>query len=605
MLLSFCWPVRNSVKLRHMKTKLFSALSRKIKHLTSFMKEKPSAQVDDYVLEHFLLYNGLIGSTPENQPRFRDLRADIIEAVNHGSPQELAVALKVPPLWWEERLEKIFSEIADVDKSAAIACLLPEESSDGKDETSTPLRYHDWRVRANAARMLAFLGAKEAVPTIINALQDQSEDMKAAFCHYVYALGKLGTEQARLALLPFLHDQEPWHRVDAAGALSLWPLSVVAPDLMAGMLDNHSLQDYMSVAIARKHTPLKFLEYNDSDIKSGACEMVLSLLLAAEGTFHADSSIRAAIYQCKDAINQLAKTCPTPRHLSAAIAVNAGIAGEHAGDNRNGSIHDLTDPSHRTIIESCIRQADCKTPEKIGDLKQALFLCGQFKLSSCASYLLPLLHEDFVLINEVVECAGLLSDPDLAPPIAALVRNRFNLEERSQLPLSSNPVFEDDRKAALIYWTALKSLGSLPHPVSIEILSLAVNDYAPDKREQALLALQKLCCFPELKQDCPTNLTDLIIQRLSDPASSVRLAALEGVKQHSLIDLLPEICKLLQAKEISVQKKSVEVIAALGQSAHQTQILSYLEQTLSKEYDYARKEKIQNLILRIKQAPVT
>jgi hypothetical protein len=30
--------------------------------------DKPDVQIEDYVLEHFLFYNGLVGSAPQNQP---------------------------------------------------------------------------------------------------------------------------------------------------------------------------------------------------------------------------------------------------------------------------------------------------------------------------------------------------------------------------------------------------------------------------------------------------------------------------------------------------------------------------------------------------------
>ncbi|MBY0358745.1 MAG: HEAT repeat domain-containing protein [Candidatus Obscuribacterales bacterium] len=571
-----------------MKTKLFSALALKIKRLTSAFREKPATSIDDYVLEHFLLYNGLVGTTPENQRQFRDIRADIVEAANHDSPHEMAIALKLPPLWWEERLKTIFSEIAQVNRKGVIACLNFAGNADDAEGTSSPLRHPDWRVRSNAAAMLAFLESKESVPAIISALQDKQPELKPAFCHLAYALGNLRTEEARTALVEHLNDEEPWFRVDAAGALAHWQLSVVATDLMNGMIQDHTLSDYMAVAIVRKHRPSEFFQFNDFQIQDGACELLLALLEAIDGVFHSDSSLLPLVRQCADQVNKLAASQPNPRNLHAAIAINNRF--NLQGPDR---ITDLSDVAHQAIIKKYLQDSDMA--------KHALYLAGQFKLDSCSDFLAPLLVDDSPLLNETIECAGLLKAHSLAPRICELVYQRFDLKARCQAVPSHVPVHEEDRDAALVYWIALKALGNLVHPESLKLLSLSIKDYAPDKREQALLSIQNLFAQPEFKPDTDLNLAEIVAAGLDDPATSVRLAALEGVSQHQLIDLLPQTAKLLNAKEISLQKKAADTFVSLAEKGHKDQVISSIQQSLAKEINHDNKYRFQALLSKVQK----
>jgi hypothetical protein len=81
--------------------KFVSKVVRQFKQLAGSMSsEKPDSLVEDYVLEHFLLYHGLVGSMPENQRQFDDIRADIRKALSERSSVQLCIALKLPPLWW-------------------------------------------------------------------------------------------------------------------------------------------------------------------------------------------------------------------------------------------------------------------------------------------------------------------------------------------------------------------------------------------------------------------------------------------------------------------------------------------------------------------------
>src|SRR5262249_3111817 len=130
---------------------LFSPLFKFARRIASALKEKPRAALDEYVMEHILLYHGLVGTSPENQRQYRDVRADVIEAIQKNSSVELGIALKLPPLWWEEKLQTILSELEADSRDLAVSTLLPDTGDDELPPAADPLRHDDWRVRANAA----------------------------------------------------------------------------------------------------------------------------------------------------------------------------------------------------------------------------------------------------------------------------------------------------------------------------------------------------------------------------------------------------------------------------------------------------------------------
>ena len=109
---------------------LLDTIAKRLRRVAFSFREKPQAKVDDYVLEHFLLYHGLVGSSPENQRAFRDVRQDIFLAIENKSSLQLGIALKVQPLWWEDKLQRIFKELIEnpSTRDLALNTLLPQKS---------------------------------------------------------------------------------------------------------------------------------------------------------------------------------------------------------------------------------------------------------------------------------------------------------------------------------------------------------------------------------------------------------------------------------------------------------------------------------------------
>lgn len=580
--------------------RVFAALAGKVRRFASGLSEKPDVQIDDYVLEHFLLYNGLVGSNPENQREYRDVRNDIVQAVNDRSPHELAIALKLPPLWWETRLEKVFAEISKINKDGAIACLLAERPIDDITGDTTPLSHSNWQVRANAARMLAFLEAKQSVPRLATLLDECSKGQKAAFCHVAYSLGKLGTDQARQALLPHINNDEPWFCVDAVGSLAHWEPTQVARDLMNAMLSENELDDYMAVTIARRYDNLHELaEFNDTEVQEGFAELSMALIKAVQGAFHAESRLREQLQAVSSPTNKLANSTPTPRRLRAAISLNHWNEKELHNEKSSNQIRDLSNKEHYESVKRTVVEASTKSPSEIGQLRHALSLTAQFKLNELAPHLVPLIEKDFPALPELMDSIAALGVLDASPKLAALINESVNLNARCALPFSAHPVMEADKQSTDTYWHALKALGSLPDESSMELLRKAVHDYAPDKREQALNSLQTILLAEKLKGSYGANFQDLLKERLNDPSVSVQLVAAHGVTMHKFVELIPDLIKLLHAREASTSRRVSELLQNMAASSCRDQVKQALENSLAKETDSAKKERINRVLQKI------
>lgn len=592
--------------------KAFSVFADCLRRMASGMQEPTKVEIEDYVLEHFLLYNGLVGSTPEDELVYRDVRNDIVQSVNDGSAHELAIALKLSPLRWADRLEKIFSDVALVNREGAIKCLSASPQVGDITGDTACLTHSDWQVRANAASMLAFLGDLQAVPALVKLLEQCSDAYRPAFCHVAYSLARLGSEPARQALVNQLANREPWFCVDAAGALSDWDISSVGTDLMSAMLAGSVLDDYMAVAIARRHGVAEFAQCDDDLSKEGTCELALCLIKALRGVFHAEAQIGEQLQAAQIRINELAVEKPTPRRLLAAIELNDWIdstlpsskdsESSESADRAEAAllIRDISNAEHyesvrRTLAEPAFESAPAQT-----QFEHALTLASRFKLHELAPYLIPLVPRGFPALPQLLECIGSLGDPGGAPIIARLVEQTVDLDKRCSQPLAANPVIEADKELADVYWSALQALGCLPDPAAVEILRQAVNDYAPDKRERALLSLQAVMLHDELKT-YPVNLEQLIRERISDPATGVQAAALLAVANHRFVSLAPEVLKALQSNERSVQKQASETLRHLALEGSGTMLEPYLIESLRKERSVSGKQRLSQALQEIRE----
>ncbi len=589
-------------------SELLGPLFRFAKRLASALKEKPRSSLDEYVMEHILLYHGLVGSTPENQRQFRDVRADVVEAIQKNSSVELAIALKLPPLLWEEKLQSVLGELEPELRDLAIPTLLPDSADGELPAPADPLSNDDWRVRANAANMLAFLQAEDAIPRLAEALADSTTGTtKPAFCHIAYALGRLRRDRARQTLLPYLNSDEPWFRVDAARALSLWPRETVVADLMRAMMSNHPLSDYMAVAIARQHPPVELLKHPDPQVAEGALEMIICVIAGASQTHPQETVVETGVLDCWVHVFEMYRQHPTPRRLRAARALalwardNAELLQEHIDlselvPSPAAALADVSSPSNDSMLLNRLGKLPASGgSDDQGELRHAVYLSGELKVATALPMLLSLLRPDVPLVDEAIDALGRLGDARAVEPLTKLVEAMVDNEDRDIGTLSQYPVEEEDSVGARRYWAILRALGNLPPTdAGVSLLLKASRDFAPDKRQQALESL-----VASLSQGTAGDITEeiklTIRAAMHDPSVPVRMAGLGGIARFQLIEDLESVIKTSEAREVSLRNKAFETLRSLS-SNHGSAVTASVQSRLKYEHDPHRRKRLENFL---------
>ena len=477
-----------------------------------------------------MLYHGLVGSTPDNQRSFREVKEDIHQALANGSSVQLSVFLKLQPLWWEERLQKIFAE---VDAQQASAVLLPDLSESVWPDQADPLGHPDWRVRANAARVLAFLHSTRADERMCRSLRDTADSAKAAFCHLAYSLGALATTPAKDALIEFIEAEEPWFRVDAAGALALSKRDDVLPDLAKALFSDHVLTDYTAVAIASHRKVTDFVAHDNESCRDAGFVMALNLVRASQQTFNSDVVNDNDVPASLPLMIQLYREQPSALRLLAICEITDWVNAPDSVFSTATAPPDaivevqqlVQSDAAKTAILAALSDPSNETERSL-ERRSAIVLAGRLKQADASSQLLKSLHEKNDL-EQVIEAIGALGDPKLAHDLVQLARRTVDVKDRTSRVLSPQPVAEDDEQSAKTYWRILRSLGNLPAPDAVQLLVEAVGDFAPDKREQALLSLIQIQSLqPSLVSHNQAN--QAIEKGLHDANASMRVAALIG-----------------------------------------------------------------------------
>lgn len=572
---------------------------RHVRRIASAFREKPTVTLEDYVLEHFMMYHGLVGSTPQDQPQFKDVRANILEAILKKSSVEMAIALKLPPLWWEEKLSAIIGEAHQYHEEL-IECLLPprDPTKDVPPETD-PLLHPDWRVRSNAVKILAEIDAKQAIPYMVQALGEATDSLKASFCHIIYALGKLQTDQSRLAVAAQVLNEDPWLRVDALGALSKWPIAIAGADIARGMLARNPMNDYAAVAVARNYKPVELL---DARPEAGV-ELVIGLVKAARGPFINDAVFSEDLEPAFPRIYELAQSDPTPRHLLAVLELSAYVAefGEDPELQQKAELArtEYSDAGFGNKILDFFRSHGADSDNS--EYPHALKLAAHYKINEAAPEVERHLHMDSPLLDEAIEAAATIGGAGATNKLISLIKQLVDLDDRTARQLSKQPVFEENTDAARTYWLALRALGHLPSEESAQTLLKATRDYAPDKRQQAYAALIQVAQDADIKQRHSAEIETTIRTGLSDPAAAVRATAITGVEKLSLISLIPETVRLTAAKENSVVRQARRSLAHIAQDGHAELVTQSLRSALSNERDTFRRQRLSLLLEDISQ----
>lgn len=579
---------------------MFGSIFRKLRRFGSVLREKPQVVVDENELEHLLLYHGLAGTSPLDQPQFKDVRADIFDAILKKSSVEMAIALKLAPLWWEDKLASIFAE-AHQYREEVISCLIPETDPLQTVPEADPLRHPDWRVRANAARILATLGVEKAVPPLVRNLDEDAENVSASFCHTAYSLAKLQTPQARLALSKHLDHEDPWFRVDVIGALAKWPLTDVASDLMNAMQRTHAMTDYASVALTRDYKASQLLRL-PGEYREGALEVVLGLVQAAEGTFSSDTAIVEDIEDCLDEVSALANEDPTPRRLRALIELCDFLdRRSESASVRTRAMNAKQHFAKPEYTEKLLAWLAAPENQSIGEFRHAVKLAAHYNIASAESHILKHLKADSPYVNESIEALGVMSNPEAAPHLVRLLEQLIDVDERTSRSMSKQPVSEDDPLKAKTYWQGLRALGSLPHEDSVRYLLKATNDFAADKRREAIASLVELAQNEGIRNQYGTEIVSTVQTALTDASPPVRVTALDGIDRLQLVDLIPAAVKLTAAKETAVWKQAAETLTQLAEAGYAPQVSAALQASIQSERDEYRRQRLTGILNGVSQ----
>jgi len=572
--------------------KLITTLVNRARNL---FKEKTPVTVEDYEQEHLLIYHGLIGSSPDNQKAFRDVRADIQSAVSSHSSIQLGVALKLQPLYWEDKLLQIFGELNDKERANAIVTLLPATNNAEWPTLSEPLGHPDWRVRANAARILAFFQAKDALPDLTKSLDDTADSGKPAFAHVARALGIFGGDQARLALTKHLSSSEPWFRVDVMAALANLPLSEIKLEFLKALLTINPLSDYIAVSVSRKMSPLTLLHSNERDVQKGACQIVIGLLEASRQTFTKDLLSEFDFANFPGSMQTILDKDTNILSLRAASEITSTWKGLSADDLEALDLVDHKDNIGKVIIafEEIIASEEARivirktlsdeniqsllkgddSDEKKNDLRHAIKLTGQHRFDE-SNLLLSILKQTTNLATpalgeDLIVALGQIGDEKASRPLVDLAKALVNVSTRCSAIKSAQPVAEDEPERARLYWLILKALGNLNTAESRELLINACMDFAPDKREQALLSLTAL--HSRFSSADITSIITIIEEGLHDPSPSVRIAAMAAAAEVADPRFIEKILRLSDSIEVSVSRQAFKTLKKLHLKERQDQ----------------------------------
>lgn len=579
-----------------------------IKKITSIFAEKTPVKPDDFELEHFLIYHGLVGTTPENQRQFKDVRADLKMAIDAQSKHQVASMLKLPPMWWEDRLKTIFNEFTD--RELVISLLAPDINEEALTHEDNALLHEDWQVRANAALLLAHLNATEVIDKIIHSLHDTAGSARNAFPHTANALGRLRVQSGAAALAKYGDDGDAWIQVDVAAALALMHDDTPSPELIKVLLNNHDLSDYTAVGVSRALKPVTFFQTADEHSIVAGCHIINGLLDAVHGPFTEDVVADLGAPECFPALAKLLEEKPT-----CTIAVTATRLADWLDSHHSYVI--MSPPSQgevdkvlafaksdecSTLVHNTLRSlsegSDAENPLQHRELRSAILLAAKLGDANFAPIIEKILHAEHPLLDDSIQTLSRLGAESAAAKLIEIAAVKVDLEDRWQQPKQLNPVQEPNRADAKTYWLILKALASMPTKQSAEFLLKATEDHAPDKRAQAIDSI--VAVADELdeaaKKDLLAPLQTRLGAALLDPSADVRKAALRGVATFEIVSDLDKVVAMTRAREVSTQREAFDTLSELAKKGHKSRVLETVGQALKSEPNVHKRQKLQDFL---------
>ncbi len=589
---------------------LLSKLISTTRKIAFYLKEKPNIKIDDHVLEHMLFYHGLTGTSPENEKLSRMVKSDIKEALTRKNSSELSLALKLPPTLWEEKLKNIILSLTYAEQQFLVKLLLPPELM--SKDNSYAVIHKNWQVRANAANMLVILKAKEAVPFLIESLNSDIAGGAQSFCYIAYALGKLQGNESKEALESQLTHSDLWLRTDAAGSLSYFQFDMVANSLAIALLNEDEALDYMAYAISRQHKPHKFLLSASQKIAKAGGHLISGIIEAAQNSFNSNLVIETESHLCLTDLIRLAKEDTSLILANAAISLcnwlskteqkDQGTEGASELEKHKITLNEIL--SENSLKENILRTlkiaVDGSSAIPKAELVHAIELAGRLNLSEAQALLIDLLNKNNLSdaeLKQVIVSLGLIAGNEdrISSLLVDYVRKLINIDERSQLTKSKQPVYEENASGTRIYWLVLKTLANLPTASSISFLFAALQDYAPDKRSCALESIMAI--YEKDSQIAfPKPIDTVLKEALKDSAPMMQLASILSIARLNRASLIDDVLPLIDAQENTVSKEALSCLENLGKAGHQVNIKNALKDKYKSIKEEHKRKRVMDIL---------
>lgn len=620
-----------------------------IRRATSLLaeSEKTPQKADEFSLEHVLLYHGLTGSNPHDDRQFKDVRADFLSAVERQNPLSLSLSLKIQPLAWEDKLQRIAQEAHKAYGTKLMRTLVPVVDENTERNRFDPLMHEDWRVRANAALILAQLGTEIVVPAeeqlgvgnaqsrLIEALHDTAGSTSPAFPHVARALSTLRSAEAKAALSKLATHGEPWLRVDTLSALSQWPLDEIEEIIALSFEDHHDFLDYQAVVVSRIHPPRSIIKRKEKPANlDTAAALVVGLVEASGSTFSSSPQIFSE-YGLHQTLRPMSDICsqsddalhwralhklvhwleatdsddvdwPSPEELKAARELLESARADGKLARAISQTLAAAMPAGQTLKQAAAQPDETEQKTSKGraasKTRHAIKLAGDLEISAVREDLLNLLQNDPHFRDEIIEALGSFGSADDAALLVETANKLVDTTRRSDLPPSPSPVVEADAEAARTYWYILNALGNMKSSQSLEFLLTALNDHAADKREAALNSAVKLYNATEGQLAKSNQVKDAVIKALGDPAVAVKQKAVEAAAQMNLAQAAPAVAKLTAAAESSLWRASYETLQTLADNGHRHEVLGALADARKNERNAAKSKRLDDFIERLRRS---
>jgi hypothetical protein len=375
-------------------------------------------------------------------------------------------------------------------------------------------------------------------------------------------------------------------------------------DISTALLTVNPLFDYAAVAVCETTDPLTLMSDGDPQVFSAGCQLIIGKVAAATNTFSLQLVYDLPFAEILKKLVPTLQEAPSlfgaraalsiydlwqAEHSKDRLPINEAVTGEQIAQLRElATSQAIIERTHEVLKRQSPSQAN---NVELLELQHAIYLCGYLKLSESEAFLLSLAENQHPLRIEAVTALGNIGSAECAPRLIVVANKLYPLAERTGLPKSRKPVHEEDREKSRLYWTILRSLGQLPDPRSADFLIDVAEDFAPDRREQALTSLLSLAS--NLSSAQRSKAIEIVSRSLDDPSTMMRAAALRGVAILNAVALLDRVVRYCDSQEPSINRQAFATLSSLSMTNHQ-EVRKLILPKLEQESDPRRKKRYQD-----------